>query len=78
MANTKNIGLNLNPEILIQPAASGKHIAKVFETPKAKNGAVIIPRIISPYDLICRLNNLSLIALIFVSCKLLIDFSIQR
>ena len=33
VAKTKNTGLNLKPEILIQPAASGKHIAKVFDTP---------------------------------------------
>ena len=33
VARTKNIGLNLKPEILIQPAASGKHDAKVLETP---------------------------------------------
>ena len=33
LAKTKNTGLNLKPETLTQPAASGKHIAKVFETP---------------------------------------------
>ena len=33
VAKTKNTGLNLKPETLIHPAASGKHIAKVFETP---------------------------------------------
>ena len=50
-ARVKNIGENLNPETLIQPAASGKHIARVLETPYAKNGAVKTPKAISPSDL---------------------------
>ena len=33
VARTRKIGLNLKPEILIHPAASGKQLAKVFDTP---------------------------------------------
>ena len=32
-ARGKNTVLKRSPEILIQPSASGKHIARVFDTP---------------------------------------------
>ena len=60
-ARIKNTGENLRPEILIHPAASGKHIARVFETPYAKNGAVKIPANVSAKPFICSVRILSFI-----------------
>ena len=78
VAKTKNTGLKRKPETLIQPAASGKHIASVLDTPYAKNGAVIKPNTISPTDFSCRLNNLSFIFANFVLLIELIYFSIMN
>ena len=77
VARVKNTGLILNPEILTQPAASGKHIARVLDTPYARNGAVNIPIIVSPTDLSCKLNILSLMYCNLVLLKPLIYLSIH-